>query len=96
MFPCCKHGRKLIIFWGQLFRFGGFLHSNLLKLCSRSKHTNAKKLLEEVNGYGTASMPDRSKLLNKVYSRVNIMLCDFIIYDICSSFVSLCLNKCIS
>ncbi|XP_058091753.1 ATP-dependent DNA helicase homolog RECG, chloroplastic isoform X9 [Magnolia sinica] len=52
--------------FGRNMRFSNFLQSNLLKLCSRSYHKSAQRLLEEVNGYGTASMSDRSKLLNKV------------------------------
>ncbi|KAF5180186.1 Atp-dependent dna helicase recg [Thalictrum thalictroides] len=51
---------------GGNMRFSNFLQSKLLSLCSRSKHKIAHKLLEEVNGYGTASISDRSKLLNKV------------------------------
>lgn len=47
-------------------RFSNFLLSKILKLCSRSKHTFAKSVLEEVDGYGIASISDRSKLLNKV------------------------------
>ncbi|KAF9592955.1 hypothetical protein IFM89_019259 [Coptis chinensis] len=47
-------------------RFSTFLQSKLLKLCSRSNKNCAHKLLEEVNGYGKASVSDRSKLLNKV------------------------------
>ncbi|PIA33547.1 hypothetical protein AQUCO_04100169v1 [Aquilegia coerulea] len=51
---------------GGNMRFSNFLQSKLINLCSRSKHKSAHKLLEEVNGYGTASISDRSKLLNKV------------------------------
>lgn len=47
-------------------RFSKFLLSKILKLCSRSKHTFAKSVLEEVDSYGIASISDRSKLLNKV------------------------------
>ncbi|XP_077253718.1 DEAD/DEAH box RNA helicase family protein [Tasmannia lanceolata] len=52
--------------FGRNMRFGNFLHTNLLKLCSRSNHKSAQKFMEEVNSYGTANMSDRSKLLNKV------------------------------
>ncbi|KAL5726710.1 DNA helicase [Ranunculus cassubicifolius] len=51
---------------GRNMRFSSFLQSNLIKICSRSKHKSAQKLLEEVNGYGTASISERSTLLNKV------------------------------
>ncbi|OVA01765.1 Helicase [Macleaya cordata] len=51
---------------GRNMRFNNFLRLKLTKLCSQSNHKVAQKLLEEVNGYGTASISDRSKLLNKV------------------------------
>lgn len=51
---------------GSKMRFSNFLLSKILKLCSRSKHTFAKSVLEEVDSYGIASISDRSKLLNKV------------------------------
>ncbi|XP_042500426.1 ATP-dependent DNA helicase homolog RECG, chloroplastic isoform X3 [Macadamia integrifolia] len=47
-------------------RFSNFLYSKLSKLCSRSSDKFAKRLLEEVNNYGSASISDRSKLLHKV------------------------------
>ncbi|KAG9450085.1 hypothetical protein H6P81_010050 [Aristolochia fimbriata] len=47
-------------------RFCSFLHSNLQKLCYRSTHKSAKKLLDEVISYGIASKSDRSDMLNKV------------------------------
>ncbi|XP_010274668.1 PREDICTED: ATP-dependent DNA helicase homolog RECG, chloroplastic [Nelumbo nucifera] len=52
--------------FGRKMRFSNFLYSKLSKLCSRSNHKFAQKLLEEVNSYGTASISDRSKLLHKV------------------------------
>ncbi|OAY76988.1 ATP-dependent DNA helicase RecG [Ananas comosus] len=52
--------------FGRTMRFSSFLHSKLSKWYSRSDHLSAQKLLEEVNGYGTASMSERSKFLNKV------------------------------
>ncbi|XXG74338.1 hypothetical protein AAC387_Pa07g3083 [Persea americana] len=52
--------------FGRNMSFSNFLHFSLLKLFSRSNHKSAQKLLKEVNSYGTASMPDRSKVLNKV------------------------------
>ncbi|KAM5567041.1 ATP-dependent DNA helicase [Rosa sericea] len=51
---------------GSKMRFSTFLLSKVLKLCSRSKHTFAKSILEEADSYGIASISDRSKLLNKV------------------------------
>lgn len=52
--------------FGRNMRFRNFLHSNLLRQFSRSHRNPARKLLEEVDGYGTASMLGRSKFLNKV------------------------------
>ncbi|XP_068636919.1 ATP-dependent DNA helicase homolog RECG, chloroplastic isoform X2 [Aristolochia californica] len=52
--------------FGRNMRFSSFLHSNLRKLCYRSSHNSAKKLLDEVISYGIASMSDRSEMLNKV------------------------------
>lgn len=51
---------------GRKMRFNYFLSSKVIKLCSRSKHKFAENLLEEVNGYESASITDRSKMLNKV------------------------------
>ncbi|GLT31294.1 hypothetical protein SLA2020_060400 [Shorea laevis] len=51
---------------GRKMRFNNFLLSKVSKICSRSKHTLTKKLLEEVRMYDTASASDRSKLLKKV------------------------------
>ncbi|XP_039065425.1 ATP-dependent DNA helicase homolog RECG, chloroplastic-like isoform X2 [Hibiscus syriacus] len=47
-------------------RFNNFLFNKVSKICSRSKHKFPEKLLEEVNNYDTASITERSKLLNKV------------------------------
>ncbi|OMO60608.1 hypothetical protein CCACVL1_24017 [Corchorus capsularis] len=47
-------------------RFNSFLLDKVSKICSRSKHKFPEKLLEEVHKYDTASISDRSKLLNKV------------------------------
>ncbi|KAA8529060.1 hypothetical protein F0562_033452 [Nyssa sinensis] len=51
---------------GRKMRFNNVLFSKISKLCSWSKHKYAKKLLEEAETYKTASISDRSKLLNKV------------------------------
>ncbi|TQD75533.1 hypothetical protein C1H46_038929 [Malus baccata] len=51
---------------GRKMRFSNFLFSTVSRLCSRSKHSLAKNILEEVGSYGIASISDRSKLLNKV------------------------------
>ncbi|KAG6479492.1 hypothetical protein ZIOFF_062958 [Zingiber officinale] len=47
-------------------RFSNFLHSNLLKWSSRHNHMSAKKLLDEVSNYSTASTTERSKFLDKI------------------------------
>ncbi|KAJ8447666.1 hypothetical protein Cgig2_031720 [Carnegiea gigantea] len=47
-------------------RFNQVLVSNVSKLCYRSKHKLAEKLLEEADTYGAASILDRSKFLDKV------------------------------
>ncbi|CAN6675474.1 unnamed protein product [Malus baccata var. baccata] len=52
-------GRKMRSVSYIQFRF-------LSRLCSCSKHSLAKNILEEVGSYGIASISDRSKLLNKV------------------------------
>ncbi|WOL02895.1 ATP-dependent DNA helicase [Canna indica] len=52
--------------FGRTMRFSNFLHSKLLKWCSRSNHTSAQKLLEEISYYSTASTSERSKFLNKI------------------------------
>ena len=49
-----------------LCRFHQVLVSNVSKLCYRSKHKLAEKLLEETDTYGAASILDRSKFLDKV------------------------------
>uniref|UniRef100_A0A5B7BBQ5 DNA 3'-5' helicase n=1 Tax=Davidia involucrata TaxID=16924 RepID=A0A5B7BBQ5_DAVIN len=51
---------------GRKMRFNNFLFSKISKLCSRSKHKFAEKLLEEADSYKTATISDRSKLLSKV------------------------------
>ncbi|XP_039065426.1 ATP-dependent DNA helicase homolog RECG, chloroplastic-like isoform X3 [Hibiscus syriacus] len=51
---------------GRKMRFNNFLFNKVSKICSRSKHKFPEKLLEEVNNYDTASITERSKLLNKV------------------------------
>ncbi|KAL4195738.1 hypothetical protein AMTRI_Chr04g242560 [Amborella trichopoda] len=51
---------------GGSMRFSKFLFSKLLKICTRSNHKSAKKLLGEADKYGTSSMFDRTDLLNKV------------------------------
>lgn len=51
---------------GRKMRFNTYLFSKITKLCSRSKHKFAEKLLEEADRYDIASISDRSKLLNKV------------------------------
>ncbi|XP_022776392.1 ATP-dependent DNA helicase homolog RECG, chloroplastic isoform X2 [Durio zibethinus] len=51
---------------GRKMRFNNFLLDKVSKICFRSKHTFPEKLLEEVHNYDTASISDRSKLLNKV------------------------------
>ncbi|EOY00965.1 DEAD/DEAH box RNA helicase family protein isoform 1 [Theobroma cacao] len=51
---------------GRKMRFNNFLLDKVSKICSRSKHKFPEKLLEEVHNYDTASIVDRSKLLNKV------------------------------
>ncbi|KAK9091680.1 hypothetical protein Sjap_024857 [Stephania japonica] len=43
-----------------------FLYPKLLKFCSRSSHNLVCKLLAEVNGYGTASNPEQSRLISRV------------------------------
>ncbi|KAF3792525.1 ATP-dependent DNA helicase-like protein, partial [Nymphaea thermarum] len=48
------------------YRFNTFLYSKLLDWSRRSKHESAKKLLEGVKEYDTASMLDRSNFLDKV------------------------------
>ncbi|XP_072959822.1 ATP-dependent DNA helicase homolog RECG1, chloroplastic/mitochondrial isoform X1 [Typha angustifolia] len=53
-------------FCSRTMRFSKFLHSKLARWYSRSGHTSAQKLLEEVSGYTTASMSERSRILNKV------------------------------
>ncbi|XP_038983014.1 ATP-dependent DNA helicase homolog RECG, chloroplastic [Phoenix dactylifera] len=77
---CCKgfserHLRSAICFevergycntFVRTMRFSKFLHYNLLTWCSRSNHMFARKLLEEVGGYSTANMLERSKFLYKV------------------------------
>ncbi|KAJ0962808.1 hypothetical protein J5N97_027930 [Dioscorea zingiberensis] len=50
----------------RTMRFSNLLHSQILKLCSKSNCASAQKLLEEVSGYSTASVYDRTKFLNKV------------------------------
>ncbi|CAL9183689.1 unnamed protein product [Musa hybrid cultivar] len=52
--------------FGRTMRFSNFLHSKLLKWCSRSNHGSSQKLLEEVGDYSTASTSERSKFLNKI------------------------------
>ena len=47
-------------------RFNSFLLDKVSKVCARPKHKFPEKLLEEVRNYDTASIADRSKLLNKV------------------------------
>lgn len=47
-------------------RFSSFLHAKLSKWCTQSNHIPPKRLLEEVSEYNMASMPERSKFLNKV------------------------------
>lgn len=49
-----------------MYRFNQLLGSNISKLCYRSKHKLAKKLLEKADSYGAASISDRSKVLKKV------------------------------
>ncbi|XVF02841.1 hypothetical protein REPUB_Repub04eG0209200 [Reevesia pubescens] len=51
---------------GRKMRFNNFLLDKVSKICSRSKHNFPEKLLEEVHSYDTASISDRSKLLNKI------------------------------
>ncbi|XP_049935124.1 ATP-dependent DNA helicase homolog RECG, chloroplastic isoform X3 [Nymphaea colorata] len=51
---------------GRNMRFNSFLYSKLLDWSRRSKHESAKKLLEGVKEYDTASMLDRSNFLDKV------------------------------
>ncbi|KAF7131925.1 hypothetical protein RHSIM_Rhsim09G0066800 [Rhododendron simsii] len=46
-------------------RFKNFLFPRVSKLCSQSKHKIAEKLLVAADRYDAASVPDRSKLLNK-------------------------------
>ncbi|KAL6011028.1 hypothetical protein ACLOJK_001472 [Asimina triloba] len=58
--------------FGQTMRFSTFLHSNLLKLCSRSNHKSAQRLLDEADFYGTASISDRSNILNKYFMFVDL------------------------
>ncbi|KAM0932971.1 putative DNA helicase [Dioscorea sansibarensis] len=50
----------------RTMRFSNLLHSQLLKWCSKSNCASAQKLLEEVCGYSTASVSERTKFLNKV------------------------------
>ncbi|KAK3004993.1 hypothetical protein RJ639_018087 [Escallonia herrerae] len=42
--------------WGRNMRFNNFLISKLSKLCFRSKHKSAQKLLEEVDSYDKVSV----------------------------------------
>ncbi|KAK8526259.1 hypothetical protein V6N12_020737 [Hibiscus sabdariffa] len=51
---------------GRKMRFNNFLFDKVSKICFRSKHKFPEKLLEEVHNYDTASISDRSTLLNKV------------------------------
>ncbi|XP_019167643.1 PREDICTED: ATP-dependent DNA helicase homolog RECG, chloroplastic isoform X2 [Ipomoea nil] len=51
---------------GRNMRFSNLLFSRMSTLFSRSKHKLAKRLLEEVDAYDRASVPDQSKLLSKV------------------------------
>ncbi|XP_059649570.1 ATP-dependent DNA helicase homolog RECG, chloroplastic isoform X2 [Cornus florida] len=48
---------------GRKMRFNNFIFSKISKICSRSKHKFAGKL---VDSHNTASISDRSKLLHKV------------------------------
>lgn len=72
---CRKRLRSSIVFEAERgyynaldrkMRYSTSLLSKLSKLCYRSKHKFAEKLLEEVGKYDPASISDRSKLLNKV------------------------------
>ncbi|XP_042437359.1 ATP-dependent DNA helicase homolog RECG, chloroplastic-like [Zingiber officinale] len=47
-------------------RFSNFLHSKLLTWSSRHNHMSAKKLLDEVTNYSTASTTERSQFLDKI------------------------------
>ncbi|KAJ4974770.1 hypothetical protein NE237_007944 [Protea cynaroides] len=51
---------------GRKMRFSNFLCSKYSKLSSQLRNKFAKKLLEEVNSYGLASISDRSNVLRKV------------------------------
>lgn len=59
-------GRGYLNTLGRDMRFNNFLLSKISKLCYSSKYKFGEKLLEEVNMYETASISNRSKLLNKV------------------------------
>ncbi|MCL7039708.1 hypothetical protein MKW94_005952 [Papaver nudicaule] len=51
---------------GRNTRISSIVRSKLCKLCSQSNNEGAQKLLQEMNHYGTASVSDRAKLLNKI------------------------------
>ncbi|CAM8879642.1 unnamed protein product [Rhodiola kirilowii] len=51
---------------GRKMRFDSFLCSKFSKLYSRLKHKLPEKILDELKSYETATIYDRSKLLNKV------------------------------
>ncbi|CAK9165226.1 unnamed protein product [Ilex paraguariensis] len=59
-------GRKYRNVLSGKMRFTSILYSKSSKLCSRSKHKFVGKLLQEVDGYDSASDLGRAKLLNKV------------------------------
>lgn len=64
--PCVKAERGYQNSLRRKMRFNQVLVSNVSKLCYRSKHKLAEKLLEEADTYGAASILDRSKFLDKV------------------------------
>ncbi|XP_031268917.1 ATP-dependent DNA helicase homolog RECG, chloroplastic isoform X2 [Pistacia vera] len=52
--------------FGRNMRFSNFLVSKVSRICYRSKHKHAEKLLVEVVRYDSKSLSGRSKLFNKV------------------------------
>lgn len=63
VWEACRRDRNV---FGRNMRFNNFFVCKVSKICFRSKHTLAKKLLKEVHKFATASVSNRSKLLNKV------------------------------
>ncbi|XP_044490812.1 ATP-dependent DNA helicase homolog RECG, chloroplastic isoform X3 [Mangifera indica] len=59
-----KRGYRNVL--GRNMRFSNFLLSKVSRICYRSKHKYAEKLMVEVVSYDSKSLLDRSKLFNKV------------------------------